>query len=406
MEMTMDRVYFSMIQHNLNQFRQMAFISGPRQVGKTTCSKAIAAKALSSHYINWDNSTHRRLIIQGASHLANTLQLEKVSAVKPMIVFDEIHKYRQWKLFLKGFFDLYEEKCQIIVTGSAKLDIYRRGGDSLMGRYFLYRMHPLSVAELLTTAWRDTEIIPPQALPSNAFNHLYEFGGFPEPYTKANPSFSMNWQRLRKQQLLQEDIRALSQIQELAELEFLMDILIEEASGQLNIAKIANHLNVAQTTIHRWIMTLNASYYCYTIKPWFKNIKRSIRKTLKVYLWDWSVITDPGKRLENFVSAHLYKAVQFWTDSGFGEYDLFYLRDKEKREVDFLVTKNKKPWFLVEVKNSDKNNISPSLRYYADELKVQHAFQVVKNLDYRDVDCFNYKSPIIVSLQTFLSQLV
>lgn len=402
----MDRTYSVMIENNLAQFRQMAFVAGPRQVGKTTCSKVIAATAAVSHYINWDNNQHRRLIIQGAKPLADMLQLERASITKPIIVFDEIHKYRRWKTFLKGFFDLYEEKCQIIVTGSSKMDVYRRGGDSLMGRYFLYRMHPLSVAELLNTNLRATEIIQPQQLPSDIFNRLYEFGGFPEPYTKASTQFSVNWQRLRKQQLVQEDIRALSQIQELAELEFLMDILCEEAGGQLNIAKISNQLNVAQSTIHRWVTTLSSFYFCYTIKPWFKNIRRSIRKTPKIYLWDWAVINDPGKRLENFVAAHLYKAVQFWTDIGFGNYDLYYLRDKEKREVDFLITKNKKPWFLVEVKNSDNNSISDSLRYYADELNVQHAFQVVMNMDYVNVDCFCYKNPVIVSLQTFLSQLV
>lgn len=235
---------------------------------------------------------------------------------------------------------------------------------------------------------------------------LITYGGFPEPYKKADQQFSNNWQRLRKQQLLREDIRELSQIQDLSELEFLMDILIDEAGTQLNVASIANQLNIAQSTIHRWVKTLQSFYFCYTVKPWHKNVRRAIRKMPKVYLWDWSLIKDPGRLYENFIASHLLKAVHYWTDAGFGDYDIFYIRDKEKREVDFLVTKNKKPWFLVEVKKSGSNNISDSLRYYWDLLKVPHAFQVVMDMGYVDVNCFSYQKPVIVPASTFLSQLI
>ncbi len=211
----------------------------------------------------------------------------------------------------EGFFDLYEEMTNIVVTGSTKLDVYRRGGVSLMGRYFLYRMHPLSIAELITTNLRTTEIIPPSELSRKKIATLLEFGGFPEPFTKATRQFSNNWQRLRKQQLLKEDIRELSQIQDLAQLEFLVDIIIGEAGGLLNIASIANQLNVAETTVKRWINTLQAFYFCYAIKPWYQNIRRSIRKMPKVYLWDWSLIDDVGRRNENFIASHLLKAVTF-----------------------------------------------------------------------------------------------
>lgn len=402
----MDRIYTAVIQHQLTTYRQMAFIAGPRQVGKTTCSKIVAESYPTSYYLNWDNVSQRKLIITGADALAEHCHLLQADKNKSLIVLDEIHKYRKWKLFLKGFFDSYEDQARVIVTGSTKLDVYRRGGDSLMGRYFLYRMHPLSVAELLTTSLRKTEIIAPKLLSADKMQRLIKFGGFPEPFTQADVKFSNAWQRLRKQQLLKEDIREVSQIQDLSELEFLMDILIQEAGNQLNIATIANQLNVAQTTVHRWIKTLQSFYFCYTIKPWFKNIRRAIRKTPKIYLWDWSIISDAGKLYENFIASHLLKAVHYWTDMGFGEYDLFYLRDKQKREVDFLVTKNKKPWFIVEVKTSNHHGISKSLYYYQDELKVPHAFQVVIDIDYADVDCFSYHQPTIVPAITFLSQLL
>jgi len=402
----MKRIYTTMIAAHLADFRQMAFIAGPRQVGKTTCSKILASSDKNSQYLNWDNIDQRKLIMQGPSKLAEALQLQIIKQNKTLIVFDEIHKYRQWKLWLKGFFDSYENLVNIIVTGSTKLDVYRRGGDSLMGRYFLYRMHPLTVAELLSIDLRKKEIISPSYLSKNKFQNLITYGGFPEPYTQANLRFSNNWQRLRKQQLLKEDIRELSQIQDLAQLEFLLDILLEEASTQLNITSLANQLNIAQTTIQRWINTLQMFYFCFTIKPWQQNIRRAIRKMPKIYLWDWSLIKDEGKKNENFIASHLLKAVNFWVDSGFGDYELFYLRDKEKREVDFLVTKNKKPWFLVEVKSSDSKKISENLTYFQKQLDVPHAFQVVIDMEYVDLDCFKYQKPIIVPASTFLSQLV
>ena len=151
---------------------------------------------------------------------------------------------------------------------------------------------------------------------------------------------------------------------------------------------------------------LESFYFCYSIKPWHKNIRRAIRKMPKIYLWDWSIITNPGRLNENFIASHLLKAVHYWTDSGWGNYDLYYLRDKEKREVDFLIVKNKKPWILVEVKKSIQNSISKNLYYYQNQLNVADAFQVVMDMEYVDVDCFSYRQPIIVSARTFLSQLV
>ncbi|NGX41841.1 MAG: hypothetical protein K940chlam7_00115, partial [Chlamydiae bacterium] len=143
-----------------------------------------------------------------------------------------------------------------------------------------------------------------------------------------------------------------------------MDLLEDEASQQLNVASIANHINVAESTLHRWIKVLRQFYYCYLVKPWCKNVRQAIRKTPKVYLWDWSMIKDSGSRAENFVASHLLKAVHYWTDIGLGEYELFYVRDKLKREVDILVSKNKRPWFLVEVKETRNKGISKALHYY------------------------------------------
>lgn len=402
----MDRIYSEVIQHHLDHYRQMVFLAGPRQVGKTTISKKIEKLYPEFYYFNWDNDLHRKIIIQGSAEIAKHSHLEKVKETKAIIVFDEIHKYKKWKQFLKGFFDVYEDQCRIIVTGSTKLDVYHRGGDSLMGRYFIYRIFPLSLGEIISTDMRKNEIVLPRKITFSPLEKLMKYGGFPEPYIKADQRFSANWQRLRQQQLLKEDIREVSQIQNFAELEMLMQLLTEESSQLLNVPGIAKQLNVAETTIHRWIKTLKSFYYCFTIKPWFKNVRRSLRKMPKIYLWDWSIISDPGQRYENMIASHLYKSVQYWTDLGFGEFELFFLRDKDKHEVDFLITKNKSPWFMVEAKLSDNQGISDSLKYFYQELKIKYAFQVVYGLDFVNKNCFDYQKPVIVPALTFLSQLV
>lgn len=328
-------------------------------------------------------------------------------AVKPIVVFDELHKYRQWKTFLKGFFDKYSKLIQIIVTGSARLDIYKKGGDSLMGRYFLYRLHPLSVAELCNPLIRETEISPKSYEISNDdFNALFEYGGFPEPFLRRNKKFYQKWKRLRTEQLFREDIRDLTRIQEVGEIELLAELLSEQVGQVANYSALASKVQVSIDTIRRWMKVLKSFYYCFTLQPWTKNVTRSLLKEPKVYLWDWSLIEDRGARVENFIASHLYKAVHFWTDQGLGDYKLYYLRDKEKREVDFLVSKNGKPWFIVESKASDNMGLSKSLYYYQEALGVPYAFQVIFDMDYVEGDCFSSDRPLIVPAKTFLSQLI
>ncbi|MBS0619968.1 MAG: ATP-binding protein [Verrucomicrobia bacterium] len=384
----------------------MAFLSGPRQVGKTTTSLEASSESPLHFYFNWDNEDHRALIIEGPHAVATAAKLDTVHKSLPILVFDEIHKYRNWKRFLKGFFDSYERKCRILVTGSARLDIYKRGGDSLMGRYFLYRLHPLSIREIVKPKLSKQEIQSPCPIATADYEALLAFGGFPEPYLKRSKTFFNHWKRLRLEQLLHEDIRDLSYIQEVSQIQLLAEILQEEASHALNYSVLAGKIKVSAPTLRRWIELLKNLFYCFTIQPWSKNLSRALIKEPKVYLWNWALIEDPGSRLENLVASHLYKAVQFWTDQGLGEYGLYYLRDKEKREVDFLVTKDKKPWFLVEVKASSNTGISRWLYYYQEKLQVPHAFQVAFDMPYVNKDCFAHNEPIIVPALTFLSQLV
>jgi len=381
----------------------MALVSGPRQVGKTTTCRNHA-----NTYINWDNVDDRELILAGPARLVERLELDRLSKTVPTALFDELHKYPRWKQFLKGFFDTYTDQVKIIVTGSSRLDVYRRGGDSLMGRYFLYRMHPFSVAETLSTDLPDTKRIirPPKKIKAADFDALWRHGGYPEPFLKRDVRFSRRWQTLRGEQLVREDIRDLTQIQQIDQLETLGRLLTNRSAHQLIYGNLARDVRVSVDTIRRWIEVLRNLHLGFLVRPWFKNVSRSLRKEPKWFLRDWASIEDVGDRAETFVGCHLLKAVDGWNDLGLGNFELGYLRDKEKREVDFIVVRDDQPWFLVEVKYRDKS-LDGTLRYYQDQLKAPFAFQVVIDADYVDADCFaEPRGPLVVPARTLLSQLL
>ena len=402
----MKRIYISIIKEHFERHQQMIFLVGPRQAGKTTVS--LMAKKFSSQfsYLTWDNLDHRKIILEGVNSVAGFAGLDRLTRETPIIVFDEIHKYGKWKTFLKGFFDTYKGKVKIIVTGSSRLDVYKKGGDSLMGRYFPYRLHQLSLAELGRVDLSGKEINKPFQSRNQDFDKLLKNGGFPEPFIKDNPRFLNRWKTLRQEQLIREDIRDLSRIQELGQIELLAEILRHQTGQLTNYTNLANKVNVSGATIRRWIKTLQSFFYCFTIQPWSKNIPRSLIKEPKTYLWDWIACDDEGQRAETLVASHLLKAIHFWTDCGLGQYGLWFIRDKEKREVDFLVSRDKKPWFLVEVKLSSKGGVSKNLIYFHNKIKAKHSFQVVFDMGYIPKDCFTHIEPVIVPAQTFLAQLV
>jgi len=402
----MKRIYQAIIEEHLSKLRQMVFLMGPRQVGKTTVGLESAGKWPKHLYFNWDNSGERLLFLEGAEAIAAQAGLDELAEEIPILIFDEIHKYGKWKNFLKGFFDKYEKVTKIIVTGSARLNVYKRGGDSLMGRYFYYRVHPLSVAEIVSPTLIENEIRKkPLPITDEDWEALIAYGGFPEPFVQRSRKFSNRWQAMRRDQLFREDIRDGTKIQELAQMELLSELLPNQAAQSMDYQSLAKKVGVSNDTIRRWLEVLKSFYYCFSIKPWSKNVSRSLLKEPKFYLWDWSLIEDEGQRHENFIASHLLKAVHFWFDRGLGEFDIFYIRTKDKVEVDFLVTKNKKPWFLVEVKTK-QTGISPALYRFQEEIQVPHAFQVTINLPFVQKDCFEEKGPIIVPARTFLSQLI
>ena len=389
-----------MIRHHLANDRQMVFVSGPRQVGKTT-----VCEGFQSHYLNWDKRSDRDLILKGEDAVADAIDANLAKATLPVLTIDEMHHFKKWKQFLKGFFDAYGKKVRILVTGSARLNVYKRGGDSLMGRYFPYRMHPLTVGELLHPTVLETETASPSPLAESAWNRLVEFGGFPEPYSRADKMFLRKWRQLRFEQLMREDIRKDTSIRELDQIESMARILSERSGEQLVYASLGKEVQVSEITTRNWVATLCSFYFGFLVKPWSSHIENAIRKTPKWFLRDWSAITDVGKRNETIIACHLLKAVEYWTDMGFGTCELYYIRDKQKQEADFLVAKDGKPWFLVEAKTSD-TKLSPALSFYQKSTGAKHAFQVVFNLPFENVDCFQYTAPTVIPARTFLSQLV
>ena len=396
------RLYSEIISEHLSRYRQMVFLSGPRQVGKTTLARERPAE-----YISWDRENDRRLILAGAEKIAEKVGVsELIRERRQLVVFDEIHRYQRWKTFLKGFFDTYEKQVHVIATGSARMDVYKRGGDSMMGRYFPYRVHPFSVAEILAPTIPDESLVrSPSPIEESEWKALTVFGGFPEPFAMRDRRFSRKWQDLRLEQLLKTDVRDVSRTLELDRIDVLARMLMNRSGSQLVYSSLARDLNVTEPTVKQWISVLKSLYFGFEIRPWFKNVENSLRKTPKWYLRDWATITDAGSRAETFVACHLLKAVEGWTDLGFGDFELYYLRDKQKREVDFLIARDKEPWFLVEVKKNNERLVD-ALSLFQRQTGAKHAFQVVLDDDYVNRDCFEYETPVIVPARTFLSQLI
>ncbi|MEN9578568.1 MAG: hypothetical protein RJA70_1577 [Pseudomonadota bacterium] len=395
------RLYDAIVEKHLKSLRQMVFLAGPRQVGKTTVARKAA-----DIYLDWDLSTDQQLIVAGSQAVAERAGLSQLREHVPVLAFDELHKFGAWKNWLKGFFDSYAERSRVVVTGSSRLDVYRRGGDSLMGRYFLYHMHPLSVAELLKVEVPGAKLVrPPAALAEPVWQALWQHGGFPEPFTKRSRTFSLRWHSHRINQLLREDIRDLTRVQELGQLSALATLLSQRSGDQLVYSNLATEVRVAEDTVRRWVQTLVSLHLGFVVRPWFRNVAKSLRKEPKWFLRDWSSIADLGKRAETLVACHLLKAVDTWGDLGLGVFELRYLRDKQKREVDFIVIRDGAPWFLVEVKHGDAQ-LAPALQHFQMETAAPHAFQVVIDLPFVKRNCFAQKGPVVVPARTFLSQLV
>lgn len=336
----------------------MVFLGGPRQVGKTTLAldllKSYELNSSQGLYLNWDFDDDRRSIME-----------RKWSDRHQLIVLDEIHKYPKWKNWLKGIYDKQKSQHNFLVTGSARLDVYRRGGDSLLGRYHYWRLHPFTLNE-----------IPEGIERKEAFDRLMRVGGFPEPFLDNDEAEARRWRRERYDRILKDDVRDLESIQNIQLLSLFVDALRRRVGGQIVLSNIAEEIQVSQKTLKKWLEALERMYVIFIVRPYSRNLARALQKPCKVYFFDNAdVIGDEGARFENLVATHILKKLHFIEDTTGYRCELQYIRDKEKREVDFVVVKEDQVEELIEVKFSD-DKISNSLSYYAEKLSVPKATQI------------------------------
>lgn len=385
--------------------RKMAFITGPRQVGKTTLAKEIGKKNGTFSYWNWDDSETKKVwATQPKSLLEHTSH-------NSLIIFDEIHKDKRWRNTLKGLYDAFHESNLFVVTGSARLDTLKRGGDSLMGRQFTFRLHPYSVRELTgkpnTPDLLTKQIKSPTAKTSKAVNEAYElltkFGGFPDPFHKQSERYRKMWSRGRLEKIVRQDLFDLTRVHDLSQFEVLALMIKERVGSLLSYHSISEDMQVNEVTIKQRLKDLECVYWHYLLPPLSKNVASAIKKAAKSYLWDWSEVADSPARLENMVVSHLLKAAHYWSDLGYGEFDLRFIRDKLQREVDLVLLKDNTPWLLVEIK-SHQTALNKPLVHFRKNWPKALAVQLVDELDYyryhKDADVS------VISVRKFLAELV
>lgn len=340
------RYLTSQIQKDLT--KKMVFVGGPRQVGKTTLAKSLLQGR--NGYLNWDVPEHRELILQ------------KHFPPEPLWVFDEIHKYRTWRNYLKGIYDIKSPQQQILVTGSARLDYYRFSGDSLQGRYHYLRMHPLSFAELKLKNQED-------------LLNLLQLGGFPEPYFSASEIEAKRWTREYRNRLIREDLVQLERVHDLGNIELLAMRLPELVGAPLSINSIRKDIQVSHKSISTWIQMLERLYAIFRIPPFGAPKIRAVKKEQKHYHFDWTLISDLPLRFENLVACALLKWVHYQQDVLGEDINLSYFRDVDGREVDFVIVSGKTPLIFIECKWND-NGVSPALKYLKQRFPSCAAWQI------------------------------
>lgn len=351
----MRRFQEGLIARDLN--RKMVFLTGPRQVGKTTLARNIGRVHPRLYYLNYDSADDRLVFMR-----------RQWDRKADLVVLDEVHKHRTWKTILKGVYDTEGVRPRLLVTGSARLDIYRRGGDSLAGRYFRHRLLPFSVAELKR-----------EGRAEETLDGLLTLGGFPEPFLGQSERRARRWRKTHLERILREDVQDLEPVGDIRSLLLLVDLLRERVGSPIRYSSLAVDLQISPHTVKRWVEILEDMYVLFRVTPWHRNIARSILKEPKIYFFDTGQVRgDEGARLENTVAVSLLKHLWFLEDTEGLDVGLHYIRDKQKREVDFLTAVDRRPKTLVEVKSSD-DAATPALRHFSRVLGVD-AFQIVRRL--------------------------
>ncbi len=352
--------------------RQMRFITGPRQAGKTTIAKQRLAKTGSGLYYNWDNKEVRVRYRTGGDLVAEDIL--KSGRGEVWACFDEIHKMPRWKNILKDYFDTHENKIRFIVTGSARLDMFRSSGDSLSGRYFLFNLNPLMLSEVSGSAF--SSILPTgsageylersvsgSTADKTGFSGLLTYGGFPEPFLKASGVFHKKWTETYLEQVVDRDIRDLTRIQHLESVKRLLYIMPSKIGSPLSINSLREDLEVNFLTARNYIDHLCKTCVLFKLPPYSLKGRNLIKKEQKVYFYDWTLAGTEGTKFENYVAMELKARVDLWNDSQNDTYAMRFVRSRDGFETDFLITKNNAPWLLCEAKLSGQDTASHHRRH-------------------------------------------
>lgn len=349
--------------------KAMIFLAGPRQAGKTTLAKSIAEDFPDHLYFNWDQREDRARLLKDPRFFRT---MPRKSSGHPLIVFDEIHKYRHWKNYLKGIYDEFSGEFRFLVSGSGRLDLYQRGGDSLAGRYLLFHLWPLVMTEFRESprsieSWLadPLSLAPDHEHLQTIWSKLQAFGGFPEPFVNAKERSWRRWSQTYHRQLLREDMRDVGGLSNVQGAEDLFSLLPERVGSPLSMNSLAGDIGVSPHTVKKWIELFDRFFLSFRLSPWTGKLARAITKEKKLYLFDSPLVSDEGRRFENAVALELNRAVHTWSELGHGDYSLHYVRNKEKQEVDFLIVRDRKPLLLVETKLSERSAASSLLKLQA-----------------------------------------
>ncbi len=390
---------------DLSAEKAMIFLAGPRQSGKTTLARMISERFANRLYVNWDNPEDRTRLLENPFFFQ---EIERHDPTAPFIIFDEIHKYREWKNYLKGVYDRFHEEFQFLVSGSGRLDVYRKGGDSLAGRYYIFHLWPFTLAELADggRAFEDFRMRPLEIQfekndeRKEIWSALEQFSGFPEPFLTTKETSYRRWSNSYSQHLVREDIRDLTNIRTIGDLETLYHLLPSKVGAPLSVPSLSSTLKVSYNTVHNWLSAFERFFLIFSVTPWSRKISRAIQKERKIYLWDIPRIKDPAARFENMVALELHRAVSLWTEMGWGMFSLHFIKNKEQQEVDFLIADEDKPFLLIETKLSE-DQPSPVLLKFQTILKVPAVQLTNRSGGYRKLSNVDQQVLVAPSWQWF-----
>ena len=403
-----DRPLYTSLYRELARDKSMIFLAGPRQSGKTTFARQMADQEKDSLYFNYDLISDRRRFLKDPLFFQ---AMDRKGDAPPLLIFDEIHKHRDWRNYLKGVYDGFHRDYRFLILGSGRLDLYRKGGDSLAGRYFLFHMFPMTLAEFgrrkstVPEILKNPECAVQSASPElrEAWGALERFSGFPEPFTAGSQARFLRWSNTYLEQIIRGDLRDLTSIRNLDLVEQLTHLIPDRIGSPLSMDSLARDLETSPATVKQWLLALDNVFLGFRLSPWSRSIRRALTKERKFYLMNPAGISDPGARFENLVALELWRAVHHWSELGLGAFTLHYVRNKEKEEVDFLIARDRKPALLIECKLSG-DNIPKSLLRFQTQLEVPAILAVQEQGVFRKLK-LNERPVLVIEASRWLAGL-